>query len=357
MWNNILSVIKKIDIASFVCEESCRFCGRAALDGRKRSSLVLETSASTLMHAQLKTGPPQATCLCITCSELMYSSRQSIWSLPIPGLRAEADGVERDGDLAKWKDGHRPSYKDVVPADDDDICGANNNYDGGIHSGGNDSRSTEAGKRWNHDGQPRHGASRSNQDGVLELRQGTAFGTTCLLTVATAGMYEGPMQKLIRRLKYDDDKLVVADIGPLMNRAYEMLLTAMPNLLDEKDNILLVPVPLHPGRQRKRGYNQAELIAKEFAKLRNLRVETSALKRKRKTRPQYGLKRQERLTNIKDAFQIGGVDIKNKTIILVDDVFTSGATLTTCAALLTECGAKQVTAMAAARAPYDKRGR
>ena len=81
------------------------------------------------------------------------------------------------------------------------------------------------------------------------------------------------MQKLIRRLKYDDDRLVVADIGPLLIRAYEMLLTAKPQLLDDKNDILLVPVPLHRSSvQRKRGYNQAALIAKEFAKFHNLEV-------------------------------------------------------------------------------------
>ncbi len=255
MWNNILSIIKNIDIASFLCEERCRHCEQP-----------VPSDVPTV-------------CLCLKCSEQMWRSKQSLWSLPIVDLEQKEESANRAG---------------------------------------------------------------------------TTSGAIKMLTVATAAMYEGPMQKLIRRLKYDDDQLVVADLGSILTRAYEMLLTAMPQLIDDKDDIFLVPVPLHPSRKRKRGYNQAELIAREFAKLNHMQVQIGVLNRKRKTRPQYGLGRKDRIDNIAGAFEFGGFDIRNKTVIIVDDVFTSGATLTTCAALLTECGAKQVAAMAAARAPYDK---
>lgn len=303
MWKSFLSVVKNIDIAGFLLEETCRYCGQTVPSiaeqerngsvpnerncppsGPKESSkmsLVLETQESTRPQARLIQRPP-SNCLCEKCSAQMWQSRQSIWSLPIVS--------------------QRPS------------------------------------------------STSSNLEG-------TTSGTTNLLVVATAGVYEGPMQKLIRRLKYDDDRLVVTDLGRILTRAYEMLLTTMPELLDDKDDIFLVPIPLHSDRQHKRGYNQAELIAREFAKLKHLKVENQVLIRKRKTRPQYGLGRKERLINIEGAFEFVGKDIRNKTAIIVDDVFTSGATLTSCAALLTECGARRVTAMAAARAPYDKSSR
>jgi ComF family protein len=295
MWNSIWSVIKKIDIAAYFCEENCRCCGRAIPSGaEKHTSLLAETSAPTMNSKRIETGPP-AICLCQKCSELMWQQCQSLWWMPI---------VERSGSTTGKLD-EKPIVDPILARSDVPLS--------------------------------------------------TTFGTTKLLPVAAATIYKGPMQKLIRRLKYDDDRLVVADIGPLLSRAYEMLLTAKPNLIDDKDDILLVPIPLHPSRQRKRGYNQAALIAKEFAKIYDLRVDTGLLKRTRKTRPQYGLGKQDRLRNIQGAFEFGGNDIRRKKIILVDDVFTSGATLTACASLLTECGAEQVAAMAAARAPYDKK--
>jgi ComF family protein len=160
------------------------------------------------------------------------------------------------------------------------------------------------------------------------------------------------MQKLIRRLKYDDDRLVVQDIYPLMALAFEKLVSENPGIA--YDDAIIVPIPLHRSREHKRGYNQAFLLAEKLASSKSLAIKTDILRRVRKTKPQFGLNKNDRLSNLKDAFALGSFSVAGKTTILVDDVFTSGSTLTLCAALLTAGGAKHVAAIAAARAPYDK---
>lgn len=316
MWNNLMSVFKKIDFASFICEETCRHCGRAVTRTAEREmNLVMETPAAALIHAQLKTGPP-GTCLCTQCSAILHSNRQSVCWLPYETC-ATASGA-------------------VSPASVPLPTAATSDHPSTCASAG-----------------ARHaspGCSAANSGSVV-----VSPAAVKLLPVSTAGMYEGPLQKLIRRLKYDDDRLVVTDISPLMISAFQTLSEALPQLAD--DSPLIVPIPLHASRQLRRGYNQAALLAKGIAQFARLPIAKKVLIRKKKTRPQYGLGKTERLANIEGAFCLGDFDVRGKSVILVDDVFTSGATLTSCASLLTAGGAKCVAAIAAARAPYDKGGR
>jgi ComF family protein len=189
---------------------------------------------------------------------------------------------------------------------------------------------------------------------VLSRKDGnTTFDTTKFLPVATAAMYEGVMQKLVRKLKYDDDRLVVRDMNVLMQKAFFKLQSEVDAFRNGHD-VLIVPIPLHKSRERKRGYNQATLLAKGVGERNKLPVNCDVLKRVKKTKPQFGLNKQERLANIDGAFSLGRTDVSGKSIILIDDVFTSGATLTLCAKLLTTGGASKVAAIAAARAPYDR---
>jgi len=122
----------------------------------------------------------------------------------------------------------------------------------------------------------------------------------------------------------------------------------------------IVPVPLHAKRFRKRGFNQAYLMIREWPALAaamNLempcsRIERRLLFRKRHTPTQTGLGRQKRRKNIKDAFQIThGHDIKDKRVLLVDDVLTTGATADECAAVMLKNGALSVDVLTLARAP------
>jgi ComF family protein len=112
----------------------------------------------------------------------------------------------------------------------------------------------------------------------------------------------------------------------------------------------LVPVPIHPVRRRERGYNQAEEIARELAPLSGMPVLPFALRRLRATVSQTKLGRRDRRGNLAGAFACAGPEaVKGKRILLLDDVFTTGATAECCAELLLAAGAVSVGAMALAR--------
>lgn len=115
-------------------------------------------------------------------------------------------------------------------------------------------------------------------------------------------------------------------------------------------NHVLTPVPLHPSRLRWRGFNQAELLGKMISTRLNIRFIPDLLIRKKPTRPQVELKGKQRQENIVDAFVISPhVSISSPRIIVFDDVWTTGATLRTCGAVLKRAGAKSVWGLTIAR--------
>lgn len=89
----------------------------------------------------------------------------------------------------------------------------------------------------------------------------------------------------------------------------------------------LVPVPIHDAKRRARGYNQAEALARELGRLMNIPVETKLVKRVRKTAPMKDLSVYERQNNLKRAFKICRNDVKLSTIIIIDDIYTTGSTI------------------------------
>ncbi|GAI53812.1 unnamed protein product [marine sediment metagenome] len=113
---------------------------------------------------------------------------------------------------------------------------------------------------------------------------------------------------------------------------------------------VLVPVPLHQKRLRERGYNQSRLLAQELGKLINLPVVDNCLVRKKHAPPQArSLTVDERRSNVADAFAYRDQRLKDKQVLLIDDVSTSGATLDTCAAALKAAGAISVWGLVLAR--------
>jgi ComF family protein len=113
----------------------------------------------------------------------------------------------------------------------------------------------------------------------------------------------------------------------------------------------MVPVPLHIRRLRERGYNQALLLVRELSKRMGIPYEERTLAKINDTPVQIALKKRERRKNLKGAFQIKGKEtIKGKSIVLVDDVYTTGATVNECSRTLLAAGAKQVTVLTVARA-------
>ena len=155
-----------------------------------------------------------------------------------------------------------------------------------------------------------------------------------------AGVHDQSLMAVIHAYKYNG-KVQLA--GPLSK-----LLTAVharhwqPGAVD-----LVLPVPLHPARLRQRGFNQAWLLVGAWgdAAVRDL------LQRTRKTPPQTGLGRSERLKNLKGAFAVKDpAAVKNRHVLLVDDVYTTGATVQECAVTLNRCGAAQVDVLTIGRA-------
>jgi len=150
--------------------------------------------------------------------------------------------------------------------------------------------------------------------------------------------YDKPIVSLILRLKYNAESHVATALSPYMAATW---LTNKEQLTN--NNVVLVPVPLCKKREKSRGYNQALLLAKEISKTINIPVEPAAIIRTKATSPQKEMTVRERANNLKDAFEITNAKlVKNKKIILVDDVFTSGSTVNECARVLIRAGAKEV---------------
>jgi len=173
----------------------------------------------------------------------------------------------------------------------------------------------------------------------------------------SAVKYKGIMQKVLYQLKYPPYLVdLVPTLGELCFESCiqnEVLAQVLPK------NPFLIPIPLSRKRLRKRGYNQAELLAKELGKRFGLEVRM-VLQRSKETTPQYGLKREERIENMKEAFEIqtkmhesattrhDGVH-HDRVAILVDDVLTTGSTMLEAAKILKKNGFKEVWGMALAK--------
>lgn len=104
----------------------------------------------------------------------------------------------------------------------------------------------------------------------------------------------------------------------------------------------IIGVPLHRSRQKKRGYNQADLLAKKLGDKMGIPFYKGLVKRVKKTAPQKGLDVQERQNNLKKAFIIGQNVVKLKTIIVIDDIYTTGSTIDAVARTLREAGVQRI---------------
>lgn len=150
------------------------------------------------------------------------------------------------------------------------------------------------------------------------------------------------IQELIHSLKYDKQFLVGKFLG-------QQITNNLKDKILEWNASLIIPVPLHTLRKAERGFNQSEQIAKAIGKSFNIPLDTKSLKRSRFTKTQTKLTLVERKENMNKAFMLeSNKNIKGKTIILVDDVITTGATITECARVLLENGANKIYALSVA---------
>ena len=165
------------------------------------------------------------------------------------------------------------------------------------------------------------------------------------------GIYAGSLKALIQAFKYAAKRQLARPLGMLL-----LLACNRHALIDSND--LIVPVPLHRRRLRQRGFNQSALPLTYWPKLAGSQdrpfsgcISATVLERHRYTRPQASFGRQERSVNIKDAFRVVESDrIAGQRILLVDDVYTTGATVNECARVLMHAGAAEVNVLTIARA-------
>ena len=158
--------------------------------------------------------------------------------------------------------------------------------------------------------------------------------------------YNKTAKKLIYNFKY---KPYLSSLNEFLgDLLYECLAQneSFNRVLKSSKDWIFVPIPLHPSRFRKRGYNHAEILAKELGKKFNLKT-VDLLKRIKDTKSQYGLKLLQRKKNIKEAFISS--DAKNLNIFLVDDIVTTGSTLLEASKVLKREGAEKVYGITLAR--------
>ena len=186
-----------------------------------------------------------------------------------------------------------------------------------------------------------------------------------------AGNYDNPLlAKLIKNLKYRGAENIAVILGNYLSRFMQGLLDknrltgsdlyktevwrrfhkvkqAPPILLDF-NNTIIIPVPLHKKRQRLRGFNQSEQLARVINKNFNLEINHNLIRIKHK-KAQAKLHEKNRWENIKNCFSYQGKNLNNKNILLIDDVATTGATLNECARVLKENNAKEVWGLVVAK--------
>ena len=153
--------------------------------------------------------------------------------------------------------------------------------------------------------------------------------------IRAATHHAKPVRKILHKMKYQGYFALARPLG-------ELMVAAWPRWEHELD--LVVPIPLHSQRKRERGYNQSELLSDVLEQELDLPSRPPALNRSRHTRPQLGLTANERRANVLDAFSANRAIVQGKRIMLVDDVFTTGSTLTAAAEALYQAGARSVTA-------------
>ena len=157
------------------------------------------------------------------------------------------------------------------------------------------------------------------------------------------------MRDAIHQLKYSDQSRLADPLAAYLIRWWEM------NPLPTE---LVIPVPLHPRREKERGYNQAELLSRRLSAAIGIPHETKSLSRTRYTRPQVGLGAIERQENVAGAFRCIDGEIAGRSILLIDDVTTTGATLEAAALALKRAGVREVWGLTVARAkPSSLRGK
>jgi ComF family protein len=158
------------------------------------------------------------------------------------------------------------------------------------------------------------------------------------------GAYEGSLREAIRRWKYEGKTRLTPFFA-------EWMAAGLKHFLESDSFDLLLPVPLHTQRLRERGFNQALLLVKELSRRIGTPYEKTILQKKKPTVPQVNLSGGEREKGVRGAFHVmGEKDLEGRSVLLVDDVYTTGATVNECSKVLLRGGAKKVDVLTLAHA-------
>jgi ComF family protein len=155
-------------------------------------------------------------------------------------------------------------------------------------------------------------------------------------------VYQGLLKEIILKYKFRGDLGLGNVLADLLFKA------ARSHPLESLD--FLIPVPLHPLRLRQRGFNQSLELSRILGQKTDLRVLRDTLVKTAHTPPQSSLERRQRLKSLKKVFEVSGDGLKDKRILLVDDIMTTGSTLDGCARALIRAGASEVRIVFLARA-------
>lgn len=180
---------------------------------------------------------------------------------------------------------------------------------------------------------------RVNQHMLMERLSRLPEASGCLDTTFALWHFDadGTVQRVQHQLKYGNQPSLGRALGEIMGSAFQ------DQTLPQLD--VVIPIPLHRRRYYERGYNQSTLLAVGMAKMLEMPVRDDVLIRHRSTRSQTRLSRKKRWTNVAGAFTVRSPEtVADLHILLVDDVLTTGATLTAAALTLKESGAKSISA-------------
>jgi len=163
--------------------------------------------------------------------------------------------------------------------------------------------------------------------------------------VFSASIYDGVMKEAIHQFKFSRR----FRLGQPLAR---LLLTQLAEHIEFSTYHAVLPIPLHRSRSKQRGYNQAEILAREVAAAHHLSLLTKNLIRIRRTEAQWQFNnKRERMKNVKNAFQVCQPEqIREKRLLLIDDIFTTGSTANECAKTLKQAGAASVVVLTVSRA-------
>lgn len=162
----------------------------------------------------------------------------------------------------------------------------------------------------------------------------------------SVGPYEGTLAEAIHLFKYRGRKGLARPLGKIMVQYLSSNSSLFPTA-----SLKIIPVPLHPKRLRQREFNQSLLLAKWVSKALAIPLILDNLQRIRWTRPQIELKGKERLVNVRGAFALKDHNaMEGNSFLLIDDVYTTGATVKECSNVLKKAGAKKVYVLTLARA-------